>query len=213
MLLAAAALLLALSLWLPLWSTRLESPQYHGDEALKVAVFAGHVSGDVREVETLNQYVGVRLPLDAPELRAASWVIGMLLILAVSVLLVPARRRRAAGAMLFGLMLAVAISATALAQYRLYQLGHHRAHGPLARVADFTPPVLGSLKVYNFEVHTGIEPGGWAFLGAIALAAWVAFVPRRRPTVVPARRREGGSDPPHTEATPPGRLQIHAGRH
>jgi hypothetical protein len=175
LLLAGAGLLLAASLWLPLWSTRMDAPQYHGEEALTVRLYATAVAGDVKEIETLNQYIGVRLPLDAPELRAVPWVLGALCLGAwLSALAPPGVRRRAAGT-LSALMLATLLAAASLAQYRLYALGHDRGHTPLARVPDFTPPILGSLQIENFHVHMSIGPGGWAFLGALVLAAAVAL--------------------------------------
>jgi copper chaperone NosL len=183
LLLAGAGLLLGLSLWLPLWATRLEAPQYRGDEALRVQIYSTAVAGDVKEIETLNQYIGVRLPLDAPELRAVPWVLGLLCAVALTAALAPLGMQRKLAGVLFGLMLATTLSAAALAQYRLYALGHHRGHTPLARVHDFTPPLLGSIQIENFHVHTSIGLGGWAFLAALALTAAVVLSRRpRRPT-------------------------------
>jgi hypothetical protein len=179
--LAGSTLLLVASLWLPLWSTRMEAPQYRGDEALKVQVYATAVSGDVKEIETLNQYIGVHLPLDAPELRVVPWVLGLLCVVALIAVLAPRRSQRKVAGVLLGLMLTTIVSAAALAQYRLYALGHHRGHTPLARVHDFTPPILGSIQIENFHVHMSIGLGGWTFLAAVGLAA-AAVLPQRRRT-------------------------------
>jgi hypothetical protein len=192
--LAGSTLLLAASLWLPLWSTRMEAPQYRGEEALQVQVCAGAVSGDVKEIETLSQYIGVRLPLDAPELRAVPWVLGLLCVVAVIAALAPLGTQRKVAGVLFGLMLAVILSAAALAQYRLYTLGHHRGHTPLARVHDFTPPILGSIRVENFHVHMGIGLGGWAFLAALVLTGAVAL--SRRPRRTTDARTVAAAEPP-----------------
>jgi hypothetical protein len=192
LLLAGAGLLLAMSLWLPLWSTRMEAPQYRGDEALTVQLYATAVAGNVKEIETLNQYIGVRLPLDAPELRAVPWALGTLCLLAWLSALAPPRMQRQAAGTLLGLMLATMLTAASLAQYRLYALGHHRGHTPLARVPDFTPPILGSLQIENFHVHMSIGLGGWAFLGALAATAAVVLSRRRR-SVVGARDAADGA--------------------
>ncbi len=178
--LAGSTLLLATSLLLPLWSTRMESPQYRGDEALEVQVYATSVAGDVREIETLNQYIGVHLPLDVPELRVVPWVLGLLCVVALAAVLAPSGARRRIAAVLVGLMLATVAAAAALAQYRLYALGHHRGHTPLARVPDFTPPILGSIQIENFHLHMSIGLGGWAFLVALGLAGLAVFPRRRR---------------------------------
>ncbi len=194
LLLVGAGLLLAMSLWLPLWSTRMEAPQYHGDEALEVQVYSTAVAGDVKEIETLNQYIGVRLPLDAPELRAVPWVLGLLCAVAWIAALVPLGTQRKVASILFGAMLATILSAGALAQYRLYALGHHRGHTPLARVHDFTPPILGSIQIENFHVHMSIGLGGWAFLAALVLTAVAAL--SRRPRRTNAASEVDAAEPP-----------------
>lgn len=192
LLLGGAVLMLATSFWLPLWSTRMEAPQYRNEDALQVRVYAGAVSGDVKEIETLNQYIGVRLPLDAPELRAVPWVLGLLCALALMAALAPLRMQRKAAGVLFGLMLVTILAAAGLAQYRLYALGHHRGHTPLARVEDFTPPVLGSVQIENFHVHMSIGLGGWTFLAALALTGAVALPGRPR---LRNPRREDAAEP------------------
>src|SRR3954466_4308047 len=68
-LLAAGSLLAAVKL--PLWHLRMEAPQYKDQEALRVNVFAGSMSGDLREITVLNQYIGVHIP---PVLPQASWL-------------------------------------------------------------------------------------------------------------------------------------------
>lgn len=176
---AAVAALLAAALWAPLWSTRMESPQYRGEEALQVRVYAGHIAGDIREIETLNQYIGVRLPGEVPELRLALWALGALLALAVAALLLPSAGRPIAWLSLV-LMLALLLGGGALLQHRLYQLGHQRQESPFARVADFTPPILGSARIANFEVHAQLQWGAWAYLGALLLTAGTAFGGTRR---------------------------------
>ncbi len=172
--LIAAALLIGLALLLPLWSTRMEAPQYKDEEALVVDVFAGRVRGDIHEIDLLNQYVGVHLPLDTPELEASPWILGALLALClVAAALRPAGRRRAALG-LSVLMAVVLLGGAGLLQYRLYEMGHDRSPSIMARVPDFTPPVLGSKKIANFWAHMSLGSGAFAYLGALLLTAWAA---------------------------------------
>jgi len=172
---AAALVLLAASLVLPLWSTRMEAPQYRGEEQLRVYVYPDRVVGDLQELTTLNQYVGVELRLDGPELRLAPWAFGLLVAAAAIVAVVPATRRRLASRIVFALIAATLLGGAGVLQYRLYEMGHDRGHTAFARVEDFTAPILGSKKIANFTVHTRAETGGWAVLGALALSGWVAF--------------------------------------
>ncbi len=172
--LATASALLLAALFAPLWMTRMEAPQYRGEEALRVKVFADRVTGDIREIELLNSYIGVHLPLDTPELKATPWVLGGLWLLSLIVLLVPLRRRGSAALGLSGLMIVVGVVGAGVLQYRLYQLGHERTHSAMARIPDFTPFVLGSQKIANFTATMSIGPGGWCYLAALILLAWSA---------------------------------------
>lgn len=179
LLIGATALLIG-ALLLPLWSTRMEAPQYRGPEALEIKVYAGRVLGDIREIELLNQYVGVHLPLDTPELKATPWVLGTLFALALASVIVRAEARRSIAAILLVLMLAVVLGGTASLQYRLYQMGHDRSHSIMARVPDFTPPILGSKRIANFTVYMSLGAGAWAYAGAMFLTGWALVKLRLR---------------------------------
>ncbi len=194
-LLAGAAILLVVALALPLWSTRMEAPQYKGDEALVVDVYAGRVYGDIHEIELLNEYVGVHLPLDTPELAAAAWVLGAFLIVALVALALPITARRRTALALSVVMATVLLGGGALLQYRLYQMGHDRGDTIMEGVPDFTPPILGSKHIANFTVHMSLGIGAWAYLGAMFLAAWSS---RRPPTRDPVTLSETHAKRPPT---------------
>lgn len=185
------ALLLASPFVLPLWHTKMEAPQYKGDEALEVSVYAGRVAGDLDEIENLNQYVGVRLPLDGPELRLVPVVFGVLCGLALAASLTPARWHRALATGLLALLLAVSVAGLGVLQLRLYQMGHDRGEQIMEGVPDFTPPVLGHIHVANFDASTRLGAGGWLLATAIALCAAMVF------RLLPANRR-------HLAPTPAG---------
>jgi len=178
-LLAVAATLLGLCLVLPLWHTRMEAPQYKGDEALQVTVYATRVAGDLKELHTLNQYVGVELPLQGPELALIPWVIGSLFLAAL--LLVPAPeplRRRGTLALLVVLLLAGGAGFGVL-QFRLWEMGHERGEQIFEGVDDFTPPVLGHIHVANFDATMRFGLGGWGYVAAVAVLAWAVVKTRR----------------------------------
>src|SRR5205807_2565954 len=64
-----ASALLLVSLKLPLWQMRLEAPQYRDQEALRIAVHPNAFRGDLRELATLDQYIGVHIPPTLPQFR------------------------------------------------------------------------------------------------------------------------------------------------
>ena len=172
--LAVASGLLALTLVAPLWSTLMEAPQYRNEEALNVTVYAGRVKGDVGEIEVLNTYVGVHLPLDTPELKASPWVLGSLLFLSLALLAVPLPHRSRAALALSVLMLLICVAGSCLLQYRLYQMGHERSRAIMTGVPDFTPPLVGTSKIANFTVTMRLGLGAWCYAAAMLLLAWVA---------------------------------------
>jgi len=168
-LLGAAALVFA-AVWLPYWGFRMSAPQYP-DETLHLQVTRTGISGDVHEVQTLQQYIGVRFP---EEIRELAWLptamIALGVLIAASAFAGPGR----AGACLRWLSVVasaalLAISA-AIVQQRLYDVGHKRdRHAPITAVRDFTPRLIGPTKIGNFTV--------WSFphVGGLALAAGAAL--------------------------------------
>jgi hypothetical protein len=177
-LLVAAAGLTAASLALPLWGVRMTAPQYPG-EALVLHVDRHGIGGDVQEVETLQQYIGVRFPEEMPEL---AWlpvpVLGLTVLLLAGAAAgrgAAARALRVLTTALFAVFLA---GSAALVQKRLYDVGHDRdPNAPIKAVKTFTPPLVGPAKVGNFTVWSFPHAGAVALLAAAALAAEAA---RRR---------------------------------
>lgn len=190
LLFVGAAALTAATLALPLWGFRMSAPQYP-DEALHLQVTRSGITGDVHEVETLQQYIGVRFPTDLPEL---AWVARATLALA-ALLLAGAfagasrigRASRLAGATLLVTFLA---ASAAVVQARLYEVGHLRdPHAPLRGLHDFTPPLVGPVQVGNFTVWSFPHAGGLLLLVAATFA--VAGTRRSDPRRAPAGSSDG----------------------
>jgi copper chaperone NosL len=178
-----AALCLLLGFVLPLWFTRMEAPQYKGDEALGVRVYANRVEGDLGEIRLLNGYVGVELPEEFEELEFVPWALGLLLLLAAGGSVVRDRFRLWVGTGLLIAFVGCAIGGTLILQRRLYALGHERGASAFARIDDFMPPLFGSAKIANFMVSTGLDWGGWSLACAFGLSAcgvFLAFRHRKR---------------------------------
>ena len=184
----AAAACLFSATKVPLWHLRMEAPQYKDNEALRVNVFAGSMSGDLREITVLNQYIGVHIPA---VLSQSKWLPTALLgaaILGIAATALPFAIRRAS----FGLVsvaLAVAVAfAVIQARRQMYDIGHKRdAHTKLARVQDFTPPFLGTAKIAQFTVSSWFGPGAYLIGAAFALQVGAAVVSGRRTQSAPTR--------------------------
>ena len=172
--LAAAALTVA-SLAAPLWGFSMSAPQYP-DETLHLQVARGGIAGDVHEVETLQQYIGVRFPTSLPELQLAVRVIlGLAALLIVAAFVgrgTPGRVFRWITVVVFGTFL---IGSAVAVQARLYQVGHDRDRSaPIRAVRDFTPPLVGPVKVGNFTVWSFPHLGAAMLLTAAALSTMAA---------------------------------------
>ena len=167
----AAAALVAAALAFPLWGFAMAAPQYP-DETLHLEVTRTGIAGDVHEVSILQHFIGVRFPTELPELR---WATGAIVALAALLLLAAFT-----GATMFGrvyrILCAVALlaflTASALVvQARLYQVGHERdPSAPIRSLHDFTPPLVGPVKVGNFTVWSFPHIGGVLLVTAAALS-------------------------------------------
>jgi hypothetical protein len=185
---AVAGLLLAASLGLPLWQMRMEAPQYRGEEALRVRVYPGSMEGDLREIAILNQYIGVRVPEVLPQSR---WLPGAIVSaagLGVLAAWLPIRRRSAV-LMVAPVVLSLVMTAAALqAQAQMHAIGHQReAKTALVGFKDFTPPLLGSSKIAQFEITSALGGGGYFVIAGVAIQFGLAWLERR------GRPREGAT--------------------
>jgi nitrous oxidase accessory protein len=171
-----AALLIVSALRLPLWEMELIAPQY--PQGLHLIANGDRITGDIREVNILNQYIGMKELSErpAPEMALYRWSIGGLLLL---VLIAPFWRM-AYRAAAFGAM-ALPIGILADMQLWLRWYGHHLDHDAPIRLKPFTPLVLGPSKVGQFATTAELEMGGDALLAAgLLLIAGLAIDKWRR---------------------------------
>jgi hypothetical protein len=180
----AAAVLLLVSLKLPLWQMRLEAPQYRDEEALKIAVHPSSYRGDLRELTVLNQYIGVHVPPTLPQFKWLPMVLiaGAVLGVAASFLRSTSRRRALT---LVSCALATALVLAAVqAMAQMHDIGHKRDQKTiLVGMKDFTPPFLGTSKIAQFTVSSRLGLGAWLIGGALALQLGAAWSSRSKRSV------------------------------
>jgi hypothetical protein len=161
--------LLAASLALPLWHLRMEAPQYQDQEALKVAVYPHSLRGDLAEIRTLNQYIGVHIPEVLPQLEWLPVLVITAALLGVGVAGLRGRARRWAGGAVPVVLALALLGAVLQAQVQMYNIGHRRSKSELVGVQDFTPPFLGTTKIAQFTVTSGFGLGAYCIGAAILL--------------------------------------------
>ncbi len=158
MLLALAGLLLLISIFTPYWKMTLHAPQYPG--GLHVYAYLNRLEGDVREIDGLNHYIGMR-PLGEAAQLERSLSIMMIVVLSLLVL----------GAIFIHNWWAALLTLPALffplgfladLYYWLHTFGHSLdPKAPLsAAIKPFTPPVIGVGRVGQFRTvatpHIGL---------------------------------------------------------
>ena len=179
LLFVAAAALVAAALVFPLWGFAMAAPQYP-DETLHLQVTRTGIAGDVQEVSTLQHFIGVRFPTDLPELRwATSGIVAFAALLLLAAFVGVGTIGRAYRVLCAVALVTFLAASAAVVQARLYQVGHERdPNAPMRSLRDFTPPLVGPVKVGNFTV--------WSFphIGGVLLAAAAVL------SVAGSRKRE-----------------------
>jgi hypothetical protein len=172
-LLMLAALVLMISMLLPYWTMNLKAPQY--PKGLKVDVFVNHIEGDVREIDSLNHYLGMP-PLD--EGGKLERAISVLALVTLGLLLVAGVFVHNQWAALLAIpALVYPLIFLADLWYILYQYGHSidpkSALG--GAIQPFTPPIFGEGKIGQFG--TVATPGiglilAFVSIGVVLIGLW-----------------------------------------
>jgi hypothetical protein len=169
-----------LVLYFPLWTLSFRSNQY--PDPLRLSIFASHLEGrktelrdDLREVNSLNHYIGMRplLERDFPEFQWLPFAIGIFMLLTLRVVVLGTLRDLVDVLVLFGYF---GIFAGWTFYQRLYEYGHNLAPDAPIKVAPFMPPLFGHEKVGNFDVASFPGFGSYALgaFGLLLLSACVA---------------------------------------
>lgn len=189
--LVAAAMLIA-SAFLPYWRLTLHAPQY--PKGLHVEAYLDRLDGDVREIDGLNHYIGMRPLAEAASFEKTFSIlgIGVTALLAVAAVFVHTRW----AALLALPAIAFPLLFLADLQFWLANFGQNLdPTAPLSSSIDpFVPPVLGEGAVGQFRTTSAAGPGLLLAAGA-SLTAVVGLALHRRAfrPLVEAMAAEGGN--------------------
>jgi hypothetical protein len=155
LLMVLAAVLLIASIFMPYWKLTLHAPQY--PKGLAVQAYINRMVGDVREIDGLNHYIGMRPLAEAAslELSLSIAAVSVISLLVLSTIFV---HTRWAALLALPAILFPAVFLADLA-YWLRNFGNNLdPTAPLSSsIKPFTPPVLGEGKIGQFS--TVAEPG------------------------------------------------------
>ncbi len=157
--LSLAAILVLISIFLPYWRIKLYAPQY--PQGLVAQVYINRVTGDVREIDELNHYIGMRPLEDAAQLERS---LSIYLIIAMALLLWAANYIHSPFAAVLSLpIILFPLIFAADLYYWLWYFGTHLdPHAPLSSsVKPFVPPLIGWGKIGQFKVFAMFHIGFW----------------------------------------------------
>ncbi len=170
-----AALLLAASIFVPIWGIYLDAPQY--PEGLRLQIWVNKITGDVDIINGLNHYIGMKTlhTDDFIEFTVLPYIVSAYVILFLITAYVGKRKLlySALGAfILFGIV--------AMADFWKweYDYGHHLDPNAAIKVPGMTyqPPLIGFKQLLNFGAYSIPDTGGWFFAGSgILLVIAVIF--------------------------------------
>ncbi|MGH9365410.1 MAG: hypothetical protein ACRD1B_09130 [Thermoanaerobaculia bacterium] len=175
-LLLVATLLLAPAYLAPLWKLTMFAPQY--PEGLRMEIYSYKLEGgnggqDVKEINVLNHYIGMR-ELTTAEFTEFKWIPFVLGALALLFLRTAVLGRLGTVVDTFVLYVYFGLFSLWSFAYKLYFYGHNLAPTASVKVAPFMPPLFGHKKLANFEVYSYPAVGSYALaVVAVVLAAAV----------------------------------------
>lgn len=181
-LLVLAALLLTVVYVAPLWRLTMFAPQYPEGLRLDIwsyALVGGNDGQDLKEINVLNHYIGMR-DLVAEDFTEFAWLpfgVGILSLLALRAA-VHGRMRDLVDVT----VLMTYFSAFSLWSFghRLWEYGHNLSPDAPVQVPGFMPPLFGYQQIANFEVYSYPQAASYAMAVAMIvlllaiLSAWRA---------------------------------------
>ncbi len=192
LLLATAAALLVVSIFLPYWHMKLLAPQY--PKGLTVDAYLDRLEGDVREIDGLNHYIGMRPLGEAATLERAWSVTAIAAIVTLVLAAIFIHNRKAAWLSLP----ALCFPAVFLADLHFWLRSFGTNLDPRAPLSSsikpFVPPVLGRGTVGQFATVATPGPGLiLATLAAIAIVAGLWYHRRAYKPLVESMTQAGRS--------------------
>jgi copper chaperone NosL len=170
-LVVAAAVLLIPTFFFPLYVMTLYSNQFPDGLVLKIYSYTlegGRNTNrdDLREINTLNHYIGMRplLEADFSEFKWLPFGIGAFVLLSLRAVTIGKMSKLVDLVVLFLYFSLFSLWSFA---HRLYQYGHVLDPTAAVKVKPFSPPVFGMQQIANFTVYN--YPGAASYLIAGSL--------------------------------------------
>ena len=185
LMLLAAAGLLVVTYFFPLWNLTMFAPQY--PDGLRLDIYSytlvgGNRGQDIPEINVLNHYIGMH-DLTVASFAEFQWmpfVIG-----ALGLLVLRAVVHGTVASLVDVTVIFLYFGAFSLWSfgYKLYRYGHDLLPEAAIKVKPFMPPMFGYQQVANFEIYSYPRPATYAMAGVVLLLfsalCWTVWNARR----------------------------------
>jgi hypothetical protein len=189
--LMAARVLLLVSIFLPYWHMELVAPQY--PDGLFLTAYVNHLDGDVKEIDGLNHYIGMR-PLDQAAMLERSLAIWA--VIAMCLLVEGAGFVHSRWAVLLAVP-AITFPIAFLVDLHFWMATFGQNLDPSAplssSVKPFTPTILGEGGIGQFRTYATAGLGLWLGAAASGLTVMGFFFHRRAFKPLHDRMRNEGT--------------------
>lgn len=162
-LLIISAVLLVISIFVPIWRIELDAPQY--PEGLNLLIYSNALGGNVEIINGLNHYIGMKT-LHAEEFiefKVLPYIIAFFAVLSLVVAFIGKRKF-----VYLLLLLFVCFGVIAMIDFWRweYNYGHHLNPNAAIIVPGmaYQPPLIGFKQLLNFGAYSIPDIGGWLFI-------------------------------------------------
>lgn len=169
-----ASLLVLSSIKLPYWSIWIAAPQY--PKGLVVTTYVTGAKGDVKEVDGLNHYIGMRPLGEAAPFERKIAIPGISAIAACLLTLAFLKRKWALVLLLPALALPFVFAGDLYWWLRDYGLNLDPKAALSSSVKPFIPPLFGAGKIAQFHVIASFKVGWYMTLLAAVLGLIAAYL-------------------------------------
>lgn len=160
----------------PWWWIKLYAPQY--PKGLKMIISLTGVSGDAKEVDILNHYIGMESLTKAAVLERQLAGYGVAF-LAVAVVVAALLAGKKLGKLLAIVGFSFPFVFLADSFYWMYRFGHNLNPEAPIRLPPFTPQLFGNGQIGQFMTFAQPSTGFWLAVGAFVALAAAAIVRAR----------------------------------
>lgn len=162
-LLGACAIMLIISLFIPVWKIELTAPQY--PEGLGLQIYMNKLGGDVEIINGLNHYIGMRTlhSNEFIEFTVLPYIISFFALLCLVAVFIRNRKM-----VMFTLVLFLIFGIVAMFDFWRWEYDYGHNLDPNAAIIvpgmAYQPPLIGFKQLLNFGAFSIPDIGGWLLL-------------------------------------------------